>query len=596
MSIINDRILALRTKMKNEGVEAFLIPSADPHQSEYVCDYWKVRAYFSGFTGSAGTLVVTQNEAALWTDSRYFLQVEQQTENNEVNLHKQQVPHAPEHVPWLINVLLENSIIGLDFRLFSKSQIDYIFSFANVKGITLKDCPTLIEDIWTDRPLLPASSVIIHPLEFSGETTASKLSKVQNEIEKHNADFYLIAALDEIAWLFNIRSKDVDFTPLVISYALVGTNKTYLFSDASRFDNSAIKAFEKLNIALFDYNLFFEELPKLTQSKKVITDAGTLNYATFKAIDGELIFQKSVVQHLKSIKNEVEIENAKKCMVKDGVAMVKFFRWLDAELEEREISEYEIGEALESFRKEQAHYQQQSFSAIVGYKGNGAIIHYTAPKEGSAMVKKEGILLIDSGAQYTNGTTDVTRTIWLGGVPTNEIKSAYTAVLKGYIELETMQFPKGTVGMQLDAFARMHLWRLGMNFPHGTGHGIGYYGMVHEAAQGFAANMATSRGSQAHEANQFTTIEPGCYKKDEFGIRTENVVVSKYNTTTEFGEFLGFEPLTLFPIDTQLLDIENMHSHEISWLNKYHNNVYEKLSPYLNNEEKQWLKEKCKPL
>ncbi|HKJ06323.1 MAG TPA: aminopeptidase family protein P, partial [Flavobacteriaceae bacterium] len=456
--------------------------------------------------------------------------------------------------------------------------------------------PTLIDDIWVNRPLLPSSPVIVHPLEFSGETTASKLQKVKDEINKNNADYYFIAALDEIAWLFNIRSNDVDFTPLVISYALVGKEETFLFCDVSRFEKSTIKAFQKLNISIIDYTLFFEKLPKLTLSKKIITDAGTLNYATFKAIEGDLIFQKSIVQHLKANKNEVELENTKKCMVKDGVAMVKFFRWLDAELEQREISEYEIGNVLESFRKEQAHYQQQSFSAIVGYKGNGAIIHYTAPKEGSAMVKKEGILLIDSGAQYSNGTTDVTRTVWLGGNPTDEIKAAYTAVLKGYIELETMQFPKGTVGMQLDAFARMHLWRLGLNFPHGTGHGIGSYGMVHEAAQGFAASMTTTRGSLAHEANQLTTIEPGCYKKDKYGIRTENVVVSKFNMTTEFGEFLGFEPLTLYPIDTQLLDFKMMHPHEIKWLNQYHSKVYNQLSPHLDKWEKNWLKEQCKPI
>jgi Xaa-Pro aminopeptidase len=596
MKNINNKINELRDRMKLLKLDAFIIPSSDPHQSEYVCDYWKVREYFSGFDGSAGTLVITQNEVALWTDSRYFLQVEQQCENSIVKLFKQTIPHAPEHIPWVCNELNKNSVIGLDYRQFSKSQIDYILSFAKPKNIAINNQPHLVDEIWTDRPALPSEMVEIHSIEFSGESTASKIQKVKDEMEKQQSDFYFLSTLDDIAWLFNIRSNDVDFTPLVVSYGLIGKEKSYIFCDSSRFNAKIKDVFNKLSVEIVNYDLIAEKLPELSSGKKIITDAASLNFACFDAIKGEIVFQQSKVQQLKTIKNTIEIENSKKCMLKDGIAMTKFFIWLDDELKVREISEYEIGQKLMSFRKELPLYRDDSFAAIVGYKGNGAIIHYTAPKEGSAMVKNEGILLIDSGAQYENGTTDVTRTVWLGGEPTQDIKTAFTSVLKSYIELDQMQFPKGTVGMQLDAFARMHMWKQGLNFPHGTGHGIGNYGMVHEPTQGFAASMTTTRGSVAHQPNQFTTIEPGCYKKDTFGIRIENVVVSKVKEITEFGEFYGFEALTVFPIETQLIDKNLMQQHEIDWLNAYHKKVFATISPKLKPSEKDWLAEKCKEI
>ncbi len=596
MTLINQRIDKLRAKMKAQKINAFIIPSADPHQSEYVCDFWKVRAYFSGFSGSAGTLVVTDKEAAMWADGRYFLQVENECKDTYVKLHKQQIPHAPEHIPWLCEVLNEKSVIGIDFRQFSKSQFDYIQKMASGKNIEIKNFPYLLGEIWTERPLLPSDQVNIHSIEFSGESTASKLKKVQDEIINQNADFYFLSSLDDIAWLFNIRSNDIDYTPLVTAYALVGKNQSYLFCDTSRFDSQTVEIFKQLKVEILDYDLIADKLPTISEGATIVTDASSINYASFDAIKGELIFQQSLVQKLKSIKNEVEIVNAKKCMLKDGVALTKFYIWLENELKERNISEYEIGKKLTSFRKEQPLYKDDSFSAIVGYKGNGAIIHYTAPKEGSAMVKNEDLLLIDSGGQYENGTTDITRTTWLGGVVSQEIKNAYTAVLKGYIELDQMKFPKGTVGMQLDAFARMHLWKQGLNFPHGTGHGIGSYAMVHEPTQGFAANMTSTRGSEAHQLNQLTTIEPGCYKKDTYGIRTENVVVSKEKEVNEFGTFYGFEALTVFPIETKLIDKNNLLPHEIKWLNNYHSKVYETIAPKLKPSEKDWLKEKCKAI
>src|SRR5690554_44427 len=594
--MINKRLENLRQQMTKYQLDAVIIPSTDPHQSEYVAKHWKVREYFTGFTGSAGVLVLNQNEAALWTDSRYFLQFEDECKDYNLNLHKQSIPHAPEHVQWLCNSLEEETVIGVDFFQFSKAQIDHIKEVSSSKNIELENIPNLVDEIWKNRPALPSFPVDIHPLEYSGETTASKIKKVQNIIETAKADYYLFSSLDEIAWLFNIRSKDVDFTPLVTSYALVGLDNTIIFCDRNRFSPSAIEAFSKLDIEVLDYDLAISEFQKLDSNKKIITDLSSLNYAVFNAIQSKFLFQNSIARELKAIKNEIEISGSKNCMVKDGVALTKFFIWLENEFATREISEYEIGKKLESFRQQQDLYTGESFAAIVGYKGNGAIIHYTAPKEGSAMVKNENILLVDSGAQYKDGTTDITRTVWLGGTPTEELKTAYTSVLKGYITLEQLQFPKGTVGMQIDAFARFHLWQQGLNYPHGTGHGIGSFGMVHEPPQGFTTNPATSSGSTAHAPNQLTTIEPGCYKKGVYGIRIENIVLSQVKQETEFVEFLGFTPITLFPIDRQLIDKSLLTASETAWFNSYHKMVYDLLSPMLNADEKEWLKGMCKEL
>lgn len=594
--MIDNRLEDLRRHIADNHLDALIVPSTDPHQSEYVADHWKVRAYFSGFTGSAGILVVTKDKAALWTDSRYFLQFEDECKTYNIDLHKQSMPYAPEHVPWLCGHLEEGAVIGLDFLQFSKTQVDYLLGIAKTKHIQIENCGGLIDEIWKDRPSLPNFSVDIHPLEFSGETTASKLERIQHEIERWEADHYLFSSLDEIAWLFNIRSRDIDFTPLVMAYALVGKENTLLFCDKERFSPTAIDAFSTLKIELVDYNLTLATLKKIKADKKIITDVASLNYEVYSSIAGEFIVQNSVVKEYKAIKNTTEIAGAKNCMVKDGVALTQFFIWLENTLKKRTISEYEIGKKLESFRKQQEYYTGESFAAIVGYEGNGAIIHYTAPEEESAMVENKGILLVDSGAQYKDGTTDITRTVWLGGNPSDDLKIAYTSVLKGYIALEQLQFPKGTVGMQIDAFARMHLWKQGLDYSHGTGHGVGSFGMVHEPAQGFVTNMTTDRGSTVHEAHQLTTIEPGCYKKNAFGIRIENVVLSEVREKTEFGEFMGFVPITLFPIDRQLINTSLLSDSEKNWFNAYHEMVYDQLSSMLNNEEKTWLKAMCEKI
>lgn len=596
MKTVNERIAQLRTIMESKNIDALILPSNDPHQSEYVADYWKIREYFSGFTGSAGTLILTQKEAALWTDSRYFLQAESELKDSCVQLHKQTIPHAPEHIPWLCNLLNAETSIGIDFKLFSLSQMEYLKKHAYPFDLAIVDGAATIEESWTDRPSYSTRPIVDHPLKYCGEDRNSKLKKVQNQLTALKAQYNFISSLDEIAWLFNIRSADVDFTPLATAYALVGIEKTVLFIDIERVDSQLKSDLNSSNIELLAYAEVQNYLGKLGKAKRILADPSSLNYACYSSFQGEWLFENSLVQFLKSIKNPIEIENAKEGMVKDGIALTKFFLWMERHLYTFTMSEFDIGRQLEKFRREQPLYKYQSFDAIVGYQENGAIIHYTAPEEGSAEVRYEGILLIDSGAQYENATTDITRTVWLSGTPSEELKMHYTAVLKGHIALDTLVFPEKTSGVQIDAFARMHLWQEGLNYGHGTGHGIGSYGMVHEPGQGFASSTATSRGTTAHKENQFSTIEPGFYKEGEYGIRIENVVLSKVVKETEFGRFLGFEALTLCPIETKLIDLTRMTTEEINWVNAYHQKVYDSLSKHLNEMELEWLKFKCEPL
>lgn len=594
MNPTNDRIEALRKAISEKGFDAIILPSNDPHQSEYVSDYWKIRAHFSGFTGSAGTLVISQDEAALWTDSRYFLQVEQQCSDSVVELHKQSIPHAPEHVEWICQSLQKGATIAVDFRLFSVQQMDHLKTCGNTNDITITDLGELINSVWEDRPAGPTGAIVDHSTEHCGESRGSKIQRVLETYD--GIDYNFISSLDEVCWIYNIRSTDVDFTPLVTAYALISKGKSYFFTDIDRIESGLKESLASDNIEVHPYESVRTKLSELTKDSSLATSPTTLNYACASAIKGKLILRDSSVQHFKSIKNDTEINNAKDGMLKDGIALTQFFIWMEEHLQSNTISEFELGRKLESFRATKPLYKDQSFGCIVGYKSNGAIIHYSAPEVGSATISNEGVLLIDSGAQYENATTDITRTVWLGGTPSEDLKRAYTLVLKGYIELETLQFPKGTTGIQLDSFARMYLWKHGLNYGHGTGHGIGSYSMVHEPAQGFAASMVTFRGGTPHVENQFSTIEPGYYKEGEYGIRTENVVVSKEVQSTQHGSFLGFEAITVCPIEKELIDKSLMLEHEINWLNKYHQNVLTILLPHLNEAEGQWLKAKCAPV
>lgn len=590
---VNQKIKALRSAMKKAGIDAYLIPSSDPHQSEYVTEHWKTREWMSGFTGSAGLLIVTKDHAGMWTDSRYFLQGETELKRTCIDLMKQGVPHAPEHNGWLRDNLPSGAVIGVDGKLFSLGQLKHMEKVVSEKNIKVDRQQDLIAALWTDRPDLPNTSIFEHKIKFAGKSRKEKIRAIQAEMDKKGATFHLLTALDDIAWTFNIRGDDVAYNPVAIAFAVIGKEVSYLFIDAQKVPASLRKSFDKEAVVVKPYtsiDQFLSELPK----GKILIDPSKINAHLHHLIDTDQIINgRAIPTNLKAIKNETEVKHIKKVMLRDGVALLRLFRWLDNELKSRKVSEYELAEQLADFRKAQGYYHGESFPAIVGYNGNGAIVHYRPMPDNCAMIEKSGILLLDSGGQYEDGTTDITRTIALGR-PTKEQKRNFTLVLKGHIALASLVFPKGTKGIQIDAFARQALWQHRLNYGHGTGHGVGFFLNVHEPPQSISINMA--RGGVAFQEGMLTSNEPGFYKSGEYGIRTENLVLVVDDTTNEYGDFLKFETVTLFPIDKKLIDLKLLTNIEIDWINQYHQEVEDQLLPLLKKEERKWLEEKCREI
>lgn len=591
---INERLAALRQQMKTHQVDAYIVPSSDPHQSEYVADHWKTRIWLSGFTGSAGVLVVTQDHAGIWTDSRYFIQAERELATSEVELHKQGVPHAPEHVEWITQQLREGATVGCDGFLFSVGQIRHLNKYFHVKNIDINYELDLVTPIWKDRLPLPQNVIFEHETKYAGLSREEKLEEIRDDIDAQGVDFYLVTTLDDVAWALNIRSNDIECNPLTIAYLVVGMKAAYLFIDAAKVSAETKANLLQDGVILRPYDDLVRFLEDVPVEQQILIDVRTTNIRLFNAMDSQQVLKgDNIVMHLKALKNETEVSHIKKAMLKDGVALTRLFRWLDAELETRTVSEVEVSEQLAAFRQAQGDYFGESFSAIVGYQGNGAIVHYRPEKETCAQLKKEGILLLDSGGQYINGTTDITRTVALGS-PTAEQKRNFTLVLKGHIALATIRFPKGTKGMQLDTLARMYLWNEHLNYGHGTGHGVGFFLNVHEPPQGFATGGSTSRGITALQPGMFTSNEPGFYKTGEYGIRIENLILCVEDVVTDYGIFYKHETLTLFPIDLNLVEISLLSDKERTWLNDYHAQVLRELSPLLNTEEQAWMKEQCR--
>lgn len=589
---VNEKLQALRAEMKKESIDAYIVPSSDAHMSEYVADYWKTREWISGFTGSAGTAIITQDHAGLWTDSRYFLQAETQLASSDFELHKLNIPHAPEHRTWLTNTLGTNAKVAYDGRQFSVGRVrawEKIFKEKNIQQIAELD---LIDRVWQDRPSLPLDSVFIHDIKYAGKTRSEKLAEIRAEM---TADYYLVTALDEIAWAFNLRGSDVDSNPVFYAFAVISKERAWLFTTTTKISDTVAEEIFSEGVEVQPYDSIADFFKNIPTDASVQFDKGTTNIQLFEAVGDKAKEAANIIQKLKAIKNDTEINHFKNVMVKDGVALLKLFRWLEEELEKRAVPETEVAEVLADFRSQQGLYHGESFDAIVGYKGNGAIVHYRAEKETCASIEKEGILLLDSGGQYEDGTTDITRTIALGE-PTEQQKFCYTRVLKGHIELASAFFPKGTRGAQLDTLARMHLWQAGLNFGHGTGHGVGFFLNVHEGPQGFAPSPVTSRGTTVFEPGMVTSNEPGFYREGEFGIRIENLVLCVEAGKNEYGEWLKFEDLTLFPIDTRLIQKEQLTKRELKWLNDYHAHVFKMIAPHLNEAEKAWLQEKTKAL
>jgi len=591
------RLKALREELANRSLDAFIVPSSDPHQSEYVASHWETRVWLSGFTGSAGILVITSDYAGLWTDSRYFLQAEQQLAGTGINLHKQGVPYAPEHLSWLGQQLHAGATVGVDGRLFSVNQVRRMLRVFDEYDVHLDYEQDPIEMIWPDRPARPDRPVVEHDLSYAGLSRAAKLQRVRARMAEEEASYYLVSTLDDIAWVLNLRSDDVAFNPVFVAYLVIGKTSTFLFIDADKIAEKLAAELQEDGVQLKDYDQVGAFLANRLPGDQVWLDLSTTHIQHYNELnDDQRLPGKNLIQPLKARKNETEINHIREAMRKDGIALTRFYRWLEATLAAGETpTEFEVSERLAGFRGEQEGYRGESFAAIVGYRANGAIVHYRPMPDTSAQIESEGILLIDSGGQYIDGTTDITRTIALSE-PTPDQKRHYTHVLRGHIALSRQVFPAGTTGVQLDTLARQYLWGAGLNYGHGTGHGVGFFLNVHEGPQSISPNPRSPRTQQSLEPGMLTSNEPGYYLTGEYGIRIENLVLCREYLDTDQGAFYEFEPLTLFPIATDLIDHSLMGTEDIAWLNNYHQQVYDGLAPLLEESDRLWLQQKCQPI
>lgn len=602
MNIINQRLEMLRDVMRREHLAAFIFPSTDAHQSEYVADHWQGRAWISGFNGSAGTAVVTLHSAALWTDSRYFLAAEEQLKDTEFQLMKLKVEGTPTIAEWLSTQLLDAGLeqdsanssleVGLDGMVNSYNETVALMSdLRKNAGMTLRTNLDPLQEIWKDRPQIPLNPVEIHPLCYAGESLSSKIGRVRKALQSQHADGLLVSALDDIAWTLNLRGSDVHCNPVFVSYLLISSDSVSLYVDARKLTEDVKSYLAENGMSIYNYNKVEEGLERYSEYN-ILMDGDETSYHLWKKVKcQEIISAKSPIPAMKAVKNAVEIEGYHQAMLRDGVAMVKFLKWLKPAVEAGGQTEITIDKKLTSLRAEQELFRDLSFDTIAGYQAHGAIVHYEATAETDVELKPEGLILIDSGAQYLDGTTDITRTIALGPL-TEEMRHVYTLVLKGHIQLELAKFPDGASGTQIDALSRECMWREGFNFLHGTGHGVGSYLNVHEGP-----HQIRMEWKPTPLRNGMTvTDEPGLYLAGKFGVRIENTLLIKDYLQTEFGKFLQMESLTLCPIDTAPIDAAMLLPEELEWLNGYHRVVYEKLSPYLNEEEKEWLKNATKPL
>lgn len=594
MNMINQRLESLREVMKREHLAAFIFPSTDAHQSEYVADHWMGRAWISGFDGSAGTAVVTMHSAALWTDSRYFLAAEEQLKGTEFQLMKLKIPGTLSIAEWLGKELqdVDSPEVGLDGWVNSYSSTSgLIADLRKAGGITVRTNFDPLEEIWKDRPSIPLKPVEIQPMEFAGEDVSSKIKRIRLALRAQHADGMLVSALDDIAWTLNLRGTDVHCVPVFVSYLLIASDKVSLFVDEAKVSSEIRAYLESNGVSIYKYNKVEEGL-KAYSEYNILLDGNETSYYLWKAVRCQEIVQaSSPIPAMKAVKNETEIAGYRSAMLKDGVAMVKFLKWLLPAVEAGGETEISIDKKLTALRAEQKLFRDISFDTIAGYQAHGAIVHYEATPETDIPLKPEGLLLLDSGAQYQDGTTDITRTIALGAI-TEEMKHIYTLVLKAHIQLELAKFPDGASGTQLDALGRECMWREGFNFLHGTGHGVGSYLSVHEGPHQIRMEYMPT----PLRAGMTLTDEPGLYLAGKFGVRIENTVLLSDYMKTEFGKFLQIEPLTLCPIDTAPIDLAMLMPEELAWLNEYHAKVYAELAPYLDEEEKKWLENATKAI
>lgn len=586
--MIQDRLAALREVMRRESIDAFIFPSTDPHNGEYVPAHWEGRKWISGFDGSAGTAVVTMDKAALWTDSRYFIAAEEQLQGTEFKLMKERVEGTPTISQWLGMSLahINGAVVGFDGYVNAANEVRGLAEeLRRQGGITIRTNFDPLDIIWKDRPEIPLNTVVQHPLEYSGETAESKLQRIRTAVKRSGAEALLVTALDDIAWTLNLRGSDVHCNPVAVAYLLIDVEKTILYINKVKLAPSAADALKAAGVVVEDYGNVVEGLRHF-DGYNILLDPNQVNYALFSAVSAkEVVEAASPVPYLKCVKNEAEIRGFHSAMLRDGVAMVKFLHWLKPAVEAGGQTELTVEKKLTSLRAEQPLFKGVSFDTIAAYQEHGAIVHYEATPETDVELKPRGFLLLDSGAQYLDGTTDITRTIPLGPV-TEEQKKVYTLVLKGHIQLELCKFPNHASGTQLDILARQAMWKEGLNYMHGTGHGVGSYLNVHEGPHQIRMEWKPA----PLQAGMTVTDEPGLYLAGKFGVRIENTLIVKDFIETEFGKFLQFESLTLCPIDLDCADLDMLTAEEKQWLNDYHKMVFEKLSPLLNDEEKEWLK------
>lgn len=590
---VKKRIEKLRNLMKENKIDAYIIPSFDAHQSEYVADHWKGRQWISGFTGSAGTVVITLEDAGLWTDGRYYIQAEKQLEDSGIRLFKMADLGVPSYTEWLKNTLKEGSTAGFDGSVFSVDLFKGMEKAFKSKNINIKTEKDLIDEIWEDRPEIPKELVFLHGIKYAGKSRIEKLNKVRANMSSKGANYYLLTSLDDIAWLLNIRGNDVPNNPVVISNVLVGEDKCYLFVEGSKVTHDIKVELENDGIEIKGYNDIHQILNQLTIDDSIIFDANKTSISMYNSInsDATKLEKPNITTDLKAIKNEVEIENLRNCQVSDGLAMVKFIKWLKESVTKEKITEISAEKMLEGFRRQQDLFVEPSFDTIAGYKDHAAMMHYKATKETQYTLKDEGFFLVDSGGQYFNGTTDTTRTIALGKL-TEEEKRDFTLVLKGHIALSSVKFLEGATGSNLDILARQPIWEYGLDYKCGTGHGVGFFLNVHEGPQGFRKEP----NSVKLEKGMVITNEPGIYKEGKHGVRTENIMLVVEEEKTEFGQFMSFEAITYCPIDLDGIYKDMLTDKEKQWLNYYHKMVYKKLSPYLDEEHKAWLKKETREI
>lgn len=595
-TIIRERIAALREAMKEKNINAYIIPSSDPHLSEYPADRWKSREWISGFDGSAGTVVITADKAGLWTDSRYFLQAAMQLEGSGIALYKMALPETPSIADFLLGELHEGQTVGADGETFSASDAAELERMLEGKKIRLETSFDLIDTVWKDRPAAPGNTLFEMPTELSGKSVREKIDAINDRLHREGADCLVIAALDEVAWTFNIRGTDVAYNPVVISYAFVSENESVLFIDPKKVTEEAAEHLRSEGVTLADYRMIRKYLAKLPEGNTtVFVDPMKTNVALYNAIPRGCRKVEGITpaNYLKSIKNETEITGFRNAVIKDGIALTRFYIWLEKALAAGErVTELSAAARLTALRAEQPQYIMDSFETICGYAGHGAIVHYSATAESDAELKADGnLLLMDSGAQYLDGTTDITRTTVLG-TPTEQMKKDFTRVLKGTIGIAKCKFPAGAKGVQIDILARKALWDAGINYLHGTGHGIGHCLNVHEGPQ----SIRMEHNPVPLEPGMVISDEPAMYRTGEYGIRTENMVLVREDSETEYGRFYGFDTLTLCPIDTRLIVVGMLSARERAWINKYHHRVFDLLGPHLSEDERAWLKEKTEEI